>query len=109
VADSSNQLVVDKTEIIAPYTLNINTLYVDLGSIVQGLNKGFFFLNMSASNDNQNFGNEISLTAYNSKTYSCSGFSCNPINQPSFSITNRAEFMTLLLLTVLATLLSKIN
>jgi hypothetical protein len=106
VANSANKLVVDKTTNVVPYSLNMNTLYVDLSSIVQGLNKGFYFLNMSASNDNQNFGNEISLTAFNSKTHTCSGFSCNPITQttPSFSVANRADLMTLFLFAFLANL-----
>lgn len=79
VESGLNNLVVSKTSTLEPFTLNMNTLYVDLSSMVQDVNKEFFFLNMSASNDNTNFGNEITLTAVNSKTYTCNGFSCTPV------------------------------
>ena len=51
--------------------VNPNLVHVDLSNLVKNINEGYFYLNLSISNDNVTFSESITLTAYDSRLYNC--------------------------------------
>lgn len=51
--------------------INPNLIHIDLSNVIKMENEGYFYLNLSLSNDNVTFSEPITLTAYNSSLYKC--------------------------------------